>query len=283
MATACTLIRRPGSGSRRDRSCEPTTDGTSGGSMTANSGAVGSPAQRVRRAICALVLRRLLPAAAPLDQAEDAQVAFAANVEKCKAHLAVSAELYATGNRAAALHASHPIQEIGNKVIGPASKVSAELGDKVRAALRRPSRDLKETTSAQQYEGAVHESAATLDEAVERVVPKERRTSLTFRARVLADLLLGMATEYQEAYKAGKITQVVEYQDAYAFFRRAQAGHRDLAPALRAKYPALAGELDGQFAALARALPGLTPPASPLSADRMQAMATTMAKSLTEP
>ena len=47
------------------------------------------------------------------------------NMEKCKAHLAVSAELYTKGNRAAALHASHPpFQEIGNKVIGPASKVS---------------------------------------------------------------------------------------------------------------------------------------------------------------
>ena len=237
--------------------------------------------QRRRRAVLTLALGLLWPAAAALAQAEDAQVAFAANIEKCKAHLAVSAELYAKGDRAAALHASHPIQEIGNKVIGPASKVSAELGDTVRAALRRPSAELKETTSPSQYARVVREAAAALDEAVERVVPKERRASLTFRARVLADLLLGMATEYDEAYKAGKITQVVEYQDAYAFFQRAQAGHRDLAPALRAKNPALAAELDGQFAALARALPGLTPPASPMPADRMQATVAALAKSLT--
>jgi hypothetical protein len=236
---------------------------------------------RRRRAILALALTLLVPAAVALAQAEDAQVAFAANIEKCKAHLAVSAELYATGDRAAALHASHPIQEIGNKVIGPASKVSAELGDKVRAALRRPSADLTGTTSPSQYDRVVREAAATLEEAVERVVPKERRASLAFRARVLADLLLGMATEYEEAYKAGKITQVVEYQDAYAFFMRAQAGHRDLAPALRAKNPALAAELGRQFAALARALPGLTPPASPMPADRMQATVATLAKSLT--
>ena len=208
-------------------------------------------------------------------------MAFAANIEKCKAHLNVSAELYTKGDRAAALHASHPIQEIGNKVIGPASKVSAELGDKVRAALRRPSADLKGTTSPSQYARVVREAAAALDEAVERVVPKERRASLTFRARVLADLLLGMTTEHEEAYKAGKITQVVEYQDAYAFFKRAQAGHRDLAPALRAKNAALAAELDGQFAALARALPELTPPASPLPADRMRVTVAALAKSLT--
>ena len=37
--------------------------------------------------------------------------------------------------RAGSLHASHLIQEIGNKVIGPASKVSADLGDMVRATL----------------------------------------------------------------------------------------------------------------------------------------------------
>jgi hypothetical protein len=184
----------------------------------------------------------LLPVLSTLAQAEDAQ---------------------------AALHASHPFQEIGNKVIGPASKVSADLGDKVRAALRRPSADLKGTTPPPQYEQAVREAMTTLDGAVERVVPKERRTSLV-RARVLADLLLGVASEYEEAYKAGKITQRVEYQDAYAFLRRAQAVHRDLAPSLRAKGPARARELDAQLAALARALPGLTPPASPMSAERMQ-------------
>lgn len=237
--------------------------------------------QRRRRAVLTLALILLLPAAVALAQADDPQVAFAANVEKCKAHLAVSAELYAKGDRTAALHASHPIQEIGNKVIGPASTLSAELGDKVRAALRRPSAALKGTTSPSQYTRVVREAAATLDEAVERVVPKERRASLTFGARVLTDLLLGMVTEYDEAYKAGKITQVVEYQDAYAFFKRAQAGHRDLARALRAKNPALAAELDGHFAALARALPGLAPPASPMPADRMQATVAALAKSLT--
>jgi hypothetical protein len=238
--------------------------------------------QRSRCALFALALGVLLPTAAALAQAEDAQVTFAANIEKCKAHLAVSAELYAKGDRAAALHASHPIQEIGNKVIGPAAKVSAELGDKVRAALRRPSADLKGTTSPPQYAQVVREAAATLDEAVDRVVPKERRTSLSFRARVLAELLLGVVTEYQEAYKAGKITQAVEYQDAYAFFRRAQAVHRDLAPALRTKNPALASELDGQMAALAQTLPGLTPPPSPMPADRMQATVAALAKSLTD-
>jgi hypothetical protein len=235
---------------------------------------------RAGYAICTLVFGLLVVAVPALAQAEDAQVAFAANIEKCKAHLAVSAELYAKGDRTAALHASHPIQEIGNKVIGPASKISAELGDKVRAALRRPSADLKGGSSPPQYDQVVREAGAALDEAVERVVPKERRTSLTFRARVLADLLLGTATEYQEAYNAGKITQMVEYQDAYAFFKRAQALHRDLAPALRAKDPALARELDGQLAALARALPGLTPPAQPMSADRIQAAAAALAKSL---
>lgn len=190
-----------------------------------------------RRAVGPLVLGLLLPAAAALAQAEDPMVVFAANIEKCKAHLAVSAEPYANGDRAAALHASHPIQEIGNKVIGPAARTSPE---------------------------------ATLDDAAKRVVPEECRSSLAFRARVLADLLSGMATEYDEAYKAGKITQMVEYQDAYAFFKRAQAAHRHLTPALRTKNPAMAGELDGQFAALAKALPGLTPPALPIPAAHMQ-------------
>jgi hypothetical protein len=208
-------------------------------------------------------------------------VAFVADVEKCKAHLAVSAELFAKGDRVAALHASHPIQEIGNKVIGPASKVSVELGDKMRTALRRPSADLKGTTSPAQYEQVVRETTADLDGVVAQVVSKDRRTRLAFRARVLANLLLGVASEYEEAYKAGKITQLVEYQDAYAFFRRAQAVHRDLAPSLRAKNPARASELDAPLAALARALPGLTPPASPMSADRLQATVTGLAKSLT--
>jgi hypothetical protein len=234
----------------------------------------------LRRRYTVLVLALLLPAVA-LAQVEDAEVAFTANIEKCKAHLAVSAELYAQGGRAAALHASHPIQEIGNKVIGPASKVSAEVGDTVRAALRAPSANLKGATSPSEYARVVSEASASLDQAVERVVPKERRASLTFRTRVLADLLLGTVTEYKEAYNAGKITQVVEYQDAYAFFKRAQVAQRDLAPALRAKNPALAADVDGHFAALARALPGLAPPPSPIPADRMQATVTALVKSLT--
>jgi hypothetical protein len=241
---------------------------------------VTTAGRRSRHAVGPVLLGLLLPAAAALAQAEDPMVVFAANIEKCKAHLAVSAELYAKGDRAAALHASHPIQEIGNKVIGPAAKASPELGDKVRAALRRPSADLAGTTSPGQYERIVRETTATLDEVVGGVVPKERQSSLAFRARVLADLLTGMVTEYEEAYKAGKITQMVEYQDAYAFFKRAQARHGDLAPALRAKNPALSRELDVQFAALAKALPGLTPPASPMPADRMQAAVAAMVKSL---
>src|SRR5262245_23925058 len=121
--------------------------------------------KRPRVAIALLVVAMLQLSAATVAQLEDTQVAFVANVEKCKAHLAVSAELYAKGDRVASLHASHPIQEIGNKVIGPASKVSTELGDRVRAALRRPSADLAGTTSVAQYDRAVHEASATLDEA----------------------------------------------------------------------------------------------------------------------
>ena len=235
-----------------------------------------------RRVIAILTLLSFSPPAAlARAQAGDAQVTFAANIEKCKAHLAVSAEAYARGDRAGSLHASHPIQEIGNKVIGPASKVSADLGDTVRATLRQPSAKLKGAPTPAEYDQVVREAAATLDEVSARVVPKERRTSLSFRARVLADLLLGIATEYEEAYHAGKITQPVEYQDAYAFLRRAQAVHRDLAPSLRAKNPALAHEVDGQLAALARALPGLAPPASPMPAERMKAVAATLARSLT--
>src|SRR5262245_51869200 len=236
--------------------------------------------RHARRAIGFFLLSLLLWAARARAQAEDPLVAFAANIEKCKAHLAVSAELYAKGDRASALHASHHIQEIGNKVIGPAAKVSPELGDKVRAALRRPSADLARKASPAEYERAVGEASATLDEAVARVVPKERLSSPGFQARALADLLTGMVSEYEEGYKAGKITQIVEYQDAYAFFKRAQAGYRDLTPALRAKNPALAGELDGQFATLAKAFPGLTPPTPPMPADRMQTTVKSTAKSL---
>ena len=52
-----------------------------------------------------------LLATAALAHGEDALADLCRQHQKCKAHLAVSAELYAKGNRAAALHASHPIQE----------------------------------------------------------------------------------------------------------------------------------------------------------------------------
>jgi len=132
----------------------------------------------------------------------------------------------------AALHASHPVQEIGGRIFGPVKRVDAGLGERVQEALRRPRRDVDRKVKRADFERNLDATVALLDEAMTRVVPPGVVESLGFKMAVLREMLGGLEKEYDEAYKNGWITQIVEYHDAYAFFVRIRALYLGLAPAL---------------------------------------------------
>jgi hypothetical protein len=230
--------------------------------------------------VLALALAAVL-AAAPAAPGRD-HVRFAASVEEAKSHLLMVRELYAAGDAGeAALHASHPVQEIGGRITGPVTRASAGLGGRVRDALKRARRDVDARIARAALERNLDATVAVLDEAVARVVPADVRSTLGYRTAVLRTLLVTLVKEYEEGEKNGRITQVVEYHDAYGLFRRSEALYQELAPALREASAQKAAEADERFAAVARALPGLTPPAVPVSTVALKATITALVHTLT--
>jgi hypothetical protein len=199
---------------------------------------------------------------------------FAADAEKARGHLLVSEQLYTLGQaRAAALHAAHPVQELGNRLIGPVRRLDAARADRLRDTLKEPGRAIEQMLPPAQYTAKVAAVGRALDEAVMLVVGADPRDSIGFRTKVVAALLNAVAEEYDESFKDGRITQLVEYQDAYGFFRRA----RTLYDAL----PADARRADADMTALAKALPSSRePPSPPMSAKTVKELTDRIATAL---
>jgi hypothetical protein len=172
----------------------------------------------------------------------------------------VSEQLYLLGQpRVAALHAAHPVQELGNRLIGPVRRLDPARADRLRETLKEPGRAIEQKVSPAQYVAKVAAVGKALDETVTLVVGAEPRGSIGFRTKVVASLLNAVSEEYDEAFKDGRITQLVEYQDAYGFFRRA----RTLYDAL----PAEARRAELEMSTLGKAFPSSRePPSSPLPA-----------------
>lgn len=215
--------------------------------------------------IAVIVLAAVAFAAPAAPHSKD-DTRFAAAVEQAKAHLVVCRELYAGGKAGeAALHASHPVQEIGERILGPARRADAALGERVQAALKRARLDVDAKVAPAKLERGIEDTFELLDRAITQVVTGPVTRSFAFKVSVLREMLAGIGKEYDEAYKNGKITQLVEYHDAYGFFVRSRALYRGLVFELRQASAGAASEADVRFTTLERALPGLTPPTSPMS------------------
>jgi len=208
-------------------------------------------------------------------QPPDAQLRFATAVELAKGHLTSSRELYALAQAArASLHGSHPIQELGNRIIGPIKQVDVRLADDVRTALRKPGRSIDAKVPVPQYDREVDEAFAALDRGLAAVIPADVRDSPGFQAQLIERLLKTAADEYDESMKSGRIVRPVEYQDAYGFLRRVQALYnRALALASQSATASLE--------ALVAAFPGVVPPEKPVPANQVRALMTEISAALT--
>jgi hypothetical protein len=216
--------------------------------------------------VIAAILLAAVAFAAPAAPHSKDDTRFATAVEQAKAHLVVCRELYTAGKAGeAALHASHPVHEIGGRILGPARRADAALGERVQAALKRARLDVDAKVAPAKLERGIDETFELLDRAVTQVVTDPVTRSFAFKVSVLREMLAGIGKEYDEAYKNGKITQLVEYQDAYGFFVRSRVLYQGLVFELRQVSPGATTEADVRFATLGRAFPGLTPPANPVS------------------
>ncbi len=210
------------------------------------------------------------PLAGGQPQPTEEQVKLAVNAEMVKAHLLVSQDLYAAGQKAAATHAAHPVEELWSLLQGPLNRAGSEFATGVGALLEKPGREINARVPVKQYQTTVRTVFAAMDEAVSRLVPAPVRDSLAFRARVLLELLEHAQAEYAESVKAGKVIKPDEYQDAYGMFHRAQFLYRSIAGQVRKKAPGVAKEIQGAFATLATGFATVMPPAAPLAAEKVR-------------
>jgi hypothetical protein len=211
-------------------------------------------------------------------QPQGDQLGFATAVELAKGHLTSSRELYGLGQPArASLHSAHPIQELGNRIIGPIKQVDARLADQVRAALRKPGEAIDAKVPPHQYDQVVGDAFAVLDRGLAAAIPSDVWTSPRFQSRLMERLLKTVSDEYGESIKSGRIVRPIEYQDAYGFLRRVQVLSRG-APALASRTASASLE------ALLAAFPGVVPPDKPVPASQVQALvqqiSTALARSL---
>ena len=212
-----------------------------------------------------------IPAALAQSHPPKEQIEFSANVEKLKGHLLVSLELYEKGEAtAAAIHAAHPIQELWGRIRAPIGGASAELAARISSLLEKPNREIEAKVPPKHYSQTVREIFSAIDQAENRIVPVRAREDLSFRAKLILELLEEVVEEYSEGVQEGKVIQFVEYQDAFGFFRRAHALYRTITGALKKKDPASTRTIDGALAELARGLAKVTPPEKPLSTDRVR-------------
>jgi hypothetical protein len=230
---------------------------------------------RIAGLVVGLTLSLALAAGAAAQPSSDA-VRFAVDAEKARGHLLVSEQLYMVGQaRGAALHAAHPVQELGNRLVGPLRRVDAARADRLRDTLKEPGRTIEAKAPPARHVATVASVVKALDEAITHVVGAEPRASVPFRTAVIASLLEAVAEEYEESIKDTRITQLVEYQDGYGFFRRAKSLYDALPPAAR--------KADADMAALAKAFPSSRePPKPPLPAKTVKDLTSRIAATLTK-
>lgn len=231
-------------------------------------------ARRFVGALAVAMLGVLMGGAVVAAPSEDQLVRFVTAVEQAKGHLLSSRELYDLGQpERASLHSSHPIHELGNRIVGPIKLVNPELAERVRGMLKGPSRAIEAKVSAPEYATLIDAVYALLDEGVQAAVPADLLITPLFQARVLKALLNAGAEEYGEAVKGGKIVRVVEYQDAYGFYRRSVAIREQMGAA------APSG-LGPEWTRLAQVFPGVVPPPRAASPSEITALTKKVAAAL---
>jgi iron(III) transport system substrate-binding protein len=188
-----------------------------------------------------------------------------------RGHVLVSAELRQIGDfERAAAHARHPLVELmpGLEVhLGP---LGLDAG--LRQALDQHASAVEQADTAL-AEARFGELDGVLERVAERAVGTERWTEASFMRPVVAALLETSAGEYGEAIENGVVVEVVEYQDAYGFYKIARAWYeRGIAPGA-AEFPGMQASMDEVFGIFESAMQQVQPPPTPAAAQRVQAAA----------
>ena len=239
-------------------------------------GALGAVA--VVAIVAVLALSACTPATTPATPEE---IALGGMVEQSRGHLA-NAVANARAGRwdLAAAHAAHPA-EMQQAIDAALSKHDADAD----GALRQGAKDVVAAAQAKdlaRLEALVAEQDARYARIPAIVMGADRVADVSYRASVVATLTEAVANEYGDSLQDGRIVQLTEYQDAYAFLGRAHTIWTDIAPEIARTHQQQHDEAAAALADLDAALPGLDPPAAPRSADTVAAAAQTVKTELNE-
>ncbi len=149
-------------------------------------------------------------------------VTFASNIEKIKGHIE-QAILNKIGNDSLAeAHTLHPIAEIFSDITIQLADTNSDLNQTMSSSLNKLLRTVRNST-AEQFATEANHTNKVLDRTINEVVPSSNRNNSTFNLSVVADLLNTVKGEYGEAIENGKLSLIVEYQDAKGFISRAES------------------------------------------------------------
>lgn len=102
------------------------------------------------------------------------------------------------------------------------SEHDAQLNTKLKPALTALSGKV-DNSSPIEFKQEIQSINDMLDSAAAAVVSENKRSDLQFNANVIDSVLSSAKAEYSESVENGKITAMVEYQDAQAFIGGAEA------------------------------------------------------------
>jgi plastocyanin len=150
-------------------------------------------------------------------------VTFASNIEKIKGHIEQAILNKKIGNDSLAeAHTLHPIAEIFSDITIQLADTNSDLNQTLSSSLNKLFRTVRNST-AEQFATEANHTNRVLDRTINEVVPSSNRNNSTFNLSVVADLLNTAKGEYGEAIENGKLSLIVEYQDAKGFISRAES------------------------------------------------------------
>jgi plastocyanin len=150
-------------------------------------------------------------------------VIFLSNIEKIKGHIEQAIFNKKAGNDTlAGAHTLHPIVEIFSDITAQVANTNSTLNQTLSSSLTKLLNMVKNST-AEQFVVQADNINKALDQTVNEVVPVSNRNNSIFNLSVVADLLNTAKGEYGEAIENGKLSLIVEYQDAKGFISRAES------------------------------------------------------------
>jgi iron uptake system EfeUOB component EfeO/EfeM len=199
--------------------------------------------------------------AASSKDSQDKDVDYMTSLGLMKGHLLVAKELLdAKKPKQAEPHTGHPVEELyGN--------IEAELSERQVPEFKTTLNQLHDLVKTAPNDSKVATSYQAATEAIDRAmraIPEAKRQSPQFVLAVIDELLATATEEYQEAIAAGKIAELVEYQDSRGFVTYADSLYQTIAQPLNQQSPEISKTLSSTLSQLKKAWPSVEAPPSPV-------------------